>query len=1160
MPLSKPLSLGSHSHFHKHSFSVPVRIFLFGEVRLEVGGNLIALPQRESLLRLFVRLLLQSGQPQARKALAFSLWPDETEANALANLRRHLYLLRRALPPAAQGLLHISSQTVLWAESEDCWLDVRAFACDSDETDELEAIVGLYGGDLAAGVYTDEWILARREELRSRYLDLLKRLIRSCLEQHQLERGLKWARQLTAQDPWDEEAVRLQMTLEALTGNRAAAIAAYQRLARDLERELHTQPMPETMALYGDILDNRLPRLAPQRNISPEPHFVGRAHELAQLQALLAALRQGQGRIVFISGEAGVGKTSLLREAFHRFLASSGEDVPRLFWGHCPPPAGDAPPRPYAPWRQVFAAAAPLLVRSAEIPPEWLSRILPLVPDLSLLRPGLLAPVQLDAAELRAALHQGFHFLAFQRPLVLVLEDVHWADIASLELLAGLADICQTLPLLLLVTHRAGDVPVALLDLKRELRRRRCAQEMPLRALSEEESRLLLEKMLGREAVTPALWDEINRYAHGLPLLLHEAAESLRQVQRASRQPLSTLRAAIRMRLAQLDSQARQMLEAAAVLGFSFSHRELEAMLGWPSTAYAAVLDGLQAQRLVLDATSPGLDDYTFSHQLIHQIILDDIPPDRAVLLHERAARALETVHAGRAGFAAEIAAHYEAAQRPVEAARCWMVHAQELTDLAAFAQAEAAIERAIAFIEKDDSRASRELRAQATLQRGVIAHHRGQAAEALLLLESALVACREFPSLYADALIHQASALYTCDRYPEAYQAASQSLEMARTLGEKPAITRGLNIRGMVALMMGRPHEAVQDLQEALALEEVAGPSTEMVQGLNYLGTALVFVQEYARAQEMLTKAVELSRRGGLRRIESAALTMLGQIALNQGRYGEAVGLYSQAIEVAGVSYLPGLWGKFAGRGAALLRTGSLEEARRDFERGFEVARQVESKYGQLLLRAYLALTNLAQGRTPADSLARLEAEAAAFDLHAVVFLTGLARAGLWRLLGRWESALAACQRALQAAQASGVPQFVQQAQLEELTAHALGGTPDLAVLEWLSRVAHAAGEVPQQARASLVLAAYLERQGSPAEALNAAQRGLALARACPDQPLIGEGLLVLLRLHEALGQAEVAQACRAELRAIAATAYAPLHLALQADSPLRPILLASL
>jgi tetratricopeptide (TPR) repeat protein len=219
-----------------------------------------------------------------------------------------------------------------------------------------------------------------------------------------------------------------------------------------------------------------------------------------------------------------------------------------------------------------------------------------------------------------------------------------------------------------------------------------------------------------------------------------------------------------------------------------------------------------------------------------------------------------------------------------------------------------------------------------------------------------------------------------------------------------------------------------------------------------------------------------------------------------------------------------------------------------------------VESKYGQLLLRAYLALTDLAQGRAPADSLTGLEAEAAALELHPVVFLTGLARAGLWRLLGRWESALAACQRALQAAQASGVPQFVQQAQLEELTAHALGGTPDLAVLEWLSRVAHAAGEVPQQARASLVLAAYLERQGSPAEALNAAQRGLALARACPDQPLMGESLMMLFHLYEALHQAEPAQACRAELRALAESAYAPLHLALDPDSSLRPILLACL
>ncbi len=1143
-----------------HSLSVPVRIFLLGEVRLEVGGNSIVIPQRESLLRLFVRLLLQIGRPQSRKALAFSLWPDETEAHAMANLRRHLYLLRRLLPPTAQKLLHISSQTVLWADSEGCWLDVRAFARESDSIDELEEIANLYVGELAANVYMDELILAYREELRSRYLDLLKRLTLLCFEQNQIERALGWARKLTAQSPWDEEAVRLQMTLEALTGNRAAAIATYQRLARDLERELRTRPMPETLALHSDILNNRLPRLVSQKPILSVRHFTGRSYELAQLQSFLAALHHGEGGIIFISGEAGVGKTSLVREAFYRFLETSSEKSPRVFWGHCPPPTGEVSSRPYAPWHQVFAAAAPLLAHSAEIPPEWLSYILPLVPDLSLLRPGLLAPAEIDAAELRTALRQGLHFLALQRPLVIVPEDAHWADTASLDLLAGLADSCQTLPLLLIVTHRSNNVPAALLDLKRELRRRRYVKELPLRAFNEDESRILLEKIFGNQLLSPALLNEINCYAHGLPLLLQEAAEILRQAQHASHPPVSTLQEAIRMRLAELDSQARQMLEAAAILGFSFSHRELETMLGWSPTDYAAALDSLQARRLVLDATSSELDDYIFSHQLIHQIILDEIPPERAALLHEQAARALQTVHAGRAGFAAEIAAHYEAAQRPFDAARCWILHAQELIDLAAFEQAETAIERAIRLIEKENSRPSRELRAQGMLQRAIIAHHCGQAAKALSRLESVLAACREFPSLYTDALTRQAFVLYTCDRYPEAYQAANQSLEIARTLGEKPAIARNLNIRGLVALMMGHPHEAIQDLREALVLEETASLSTQTAQSLNNLGTALVFVRNYDQAQQVLTQAVELSRRGGLRRIESAALTMLGQIALNQGRYSEAVNIYSQAIEAIGPSYLPGLWGKLAGRGATLLRMGNLEEARKDFEKGWEVACQAESKYGQLLMRAYLILTDLAQGHAPSDSLARLEAEAFAYNLHPVVFLINLERAVLWRLLGEGQSALAARQRALKAGQASGVPQFVQQAQLEELMTHALDGVLDLAALEQLWQGARAAGEIPQQARASLILATYLEKKGNAAKALNDAQHGLLLARACPDQPLISEGLLILMRLHERLEQVEAAQACRAELRANAETTYAPLQLVLQADSSMRSILINSL
>ena len=316
----------------RFSTPAPIRLYLLGEPCLEVNGQVLPLPQRESLLRLFARLALAIGQPLSRKTLAFSLWPEESESEALANLRRHLYLLQRALPGEAQSLLLISSQTVCWADSPACWLDVRAFERESEDLDELEEMVSLYRGDLATGVDTDEWILARREELRSRYRALLKKLSLAYLEQNQLEHALNCCRKLTEQDRWDEEAVRLQMTLETLAGNRAAALNTYQRLADELKREIHAQPMPETMALYSDILNNRLPRLALPKKPASEALFISRAPELAHLQTLLTEARKRQGRMVFISGEAGVGKTSLLQEALQRVRDRAAELGLTLRW------------------------------------------------------------------------------------------------------------------------------------------------------------------------------------------------------------------------------------------------------------------------------------------------------------------------------------------------------------------------------------------------------------------------------------------------------------------------------------------------------------------------------------------------------------------------------------------------------------------------------------------------------------------------------------------------------------------------------------------------------------------------------------------------------------------------------------------------------------
>ena len=1130
--------------------STPVlRIFLFGEPYLEYRGRRISLPQRESLLRLFVRLTLQAGQMLARRNLAFALWPDVPEVEALANLRRHLYLLRQILPPEMRELLLTLPQSVSWQDSPLYWVDVNEFEEGGTSLEALERAAALYRGDLALGVDDDDFLIARREVLRSCYLDFLRKLAEGYRERGEFARALEWARRLVALEPWDEEAVRLKMTLEVQTGNRAAALATYQTLARELERELDTQPMPETMALYRDILHNRLAR-RPLSQKAAVPTFVGREAELAQLSGLFRRLVSRQGGVVFISGLAGVGKTALLQEALRRLAEDGGDAVPRVLWGACPSPKGDCPSCPYGPWKQILNAAVPLLARSEQMPPEGLSRLLPLVPDLGLLKSGLIADAQPNAEELRTALRQAFHALALSRPLILVLEDAHWADDASLEALRELTETGPALPLLIFVTHRLDDLPLPLLQLKHALRRQRALVELPLQPFRAEEARLLLQSLLREETLPSSLYDELTSYANGLPLLLREAAETIRRAC-GTCPVLPTLRDSIALRLEALSRAEREMLEAASLLGFSFLGRELEALLGWPESVYAATLDSLLANRLLTESTHHTVSDYQFPHQLIHEIITETISPTRAVHLHQRAALALYRIHAGESGCAGRIATHYEGGGLPLPAARFWLEYARENTDLAAFDPALRSIERAESLLGNDVSFAGRELRAQAALQRSIIAHYRGQASDALPLLQEALRLSSDFPPVRAHALSRLAHALYTADRYAEAWQSADEALSLAHVLEDLQAVTRALNIRGMAALMLGHPQEAIRDFQEALAIEAAQSVSSvQTVQSLNYLGTALVFIQDYTGAGEILAKTVELARRGGLRWLESAALTMQGQIALNRGRYAQAIELYHQAIEVAVDSYLPGLWGKFAGRGAAFLRIGSLTDARSDFERGLEIARQVESRYGQLLMQSYLAFTALAGGRVPADSLAALETEAAALHLHPVVFLTALFRARLRRLAGDWEQADAAHRRAVQAAQASGVPQFLQNAQLEWLYTQAQSGAAERELLETLTRQAEVAGEVPQQALAQLTLAAMGRFENRPVEALTAARKALLLARACPDAILIGESLWLMMELHRAIGQDGEAQAYRAELLSLAQTAFAPFLLLLESPA----------
>ncbi len=1137
-----------------------VRIFLLGEPRLEYAGQTLPLPRRESLLILFAHLILKSGQTLSRKQLAFQLWPEHPESKALANLRRHLHLLRNFLPVPLQGLLLITPSSVRWQDSEMCWVDVKEFLNADERLESLQRAASLYRGDLTDGVEGDPFLSAQREAIFQKYLTLLRHLAKGYAQKEQIEHALVWTGRLLELDPWDEEVVQLKMKLEAKSGKRAAALQTYQSFVRQLQNELKIDPLPETETLYHDIRANRMDCSLALKKCSSSP-LLCRERELEELLDVFTSLNSGHGRIVFVSGVAGVGKTFLVQEALRRLVEELGEAAPLILWVSCPPPPADSCPLPYAPWSQALNAAAPWLVRNESVTPQWLSRLLPLVPDLALLRPNLIPPEQPSKAELRAALRQAFHALALTKSLILVLEDAHWADEDSLEVLQELVESSVALPLLFLVTHRSEEVPPLLLKVKHALRKRRHATEIPLLPLDEEETQFFLKAFLGEAEISPKRFTEINLFANGLPLFLREAVDMIRSAKRGQ-SGLPSLQDSILLRIKQLSQPAREMLEAAAMLGFSFSDLELEALLGKPLASFAAALDALHASRFLSEELLPGTQHYTFSHQLVHQIILEAIPQERRPALHRRVAAALQEVYADQSGVADRIAAHYQAAGMPLLAARFWLEHARQIIDLAEFNAALRIIASAQSLLETLDKPESRKLYTQAILLRGVIAHHRGQSAAAISQFEEALAQSKAFPALHAQALSSFAYALYSCDRYAEAWQAADDSLRLARSQADPQAILRALNIRGTAALMLGRIAEAVQDLQQTLAQQ---GSSTQlsfqMVQSYNHLGTALVFAGDYSAAYDTLSKAVDLARRGGQKRIESAALMMQGQIALNRGQYPLALELYSQSIQVAGRSYLPGLWGKFAGRGATYLRSGRLSEAQADFEQGLAIARQVNSTYGSLLMRVYLAFTALAMGKPPQDSLFTLEEDAASFDLPAVVLLASLSRGVLRRLLGDFEQAELAQQRAMRVAQASGVPQFRQNAQLEWLLTQAQRGIPNLADLDSLAAQAQARDEMPQQSLIKLICAYNRYGEKRYDQAIAAAQDALALARSCPDRILSGEALRLLLPLHQAIGQSEETQICHIELRKLAKTAFAPFHICLNSPSAptLRQLIIAS-
>ena len=454
---------------HKAAFGdvVDLEVRLLGQPSIAAYGVSVKLAKRTTTLAMLGWIVLQRGEAGSREALAHTLFPNLDKETALAELGRYLALASRALPARiGRPWLIADAKTVRWNADNDTFVDAIEFEHLASAASTQAAAIELYAGDLLEGYYDDsDWIVTERERLRALYLKTLREVIAANSSVRNYSAALAYARRFLATEPWHEDMLRQAMTIHYASGDSSGALAEYERFATLLREEMRISPMPETLALreaivrgealigsVGAAVRVRIDR-ADRQTVRALP-FIGRERERAALQTHWDRAAAGFGGVVLVAGEAGIGKTRLIGELAQVAKAQGGQ----VYAGSTSSPESS----PYQSVVEALRAALPVL-SDRVLDPLTLGVLSGILPELRTQRGDALEVAQLEPdremTRLFASLADAVVRLASPRPLLLVLEDIHWAAAATIGALAAIARTIERARVLIVVTFREEETP-----------------------------------------------------------------------------------------------------------------------------------------------------------------------------------------------------------------------------------------------------------------------------------------------------------------------------------------------------------------------------------------------------------------------------------------------------------------------------------------------------------------------------------------------------------------------------------------------------------------------------------------------------------------------------------------------------------------------------
>lgn len=897
-------------------------LYLLGPVRVERAGQPVQGFESRRALALLCYLAAQD-QPQPRAHLADLFWPDKPEARGRGNLSRVLHNFNTLLP----GCVSADRETVTFNAAA-CWLDATAFAsrtrAPADATALTEAIA-LYRDEFMAGLYLDDcpdfetWLVIERERWRQKVAAMLHTLIVHHTRRGEVETGLRYADRLLSLDPWREEAHRHKMLLLALAGQRSAALKQYEQCHRLLADELGVSPTPETEALHQRLRDGATldamgaqsePPAAPP-NLKTLP-LVGRADAHAWLLTRWDAARRGAGGLTLLAGPAGIGKTRLIHEVTQLIAGQGGLPLA----GRC-----------YefnraVPYQALHEALR--LHRERQNAPTLLPAT---CRDLAWLLPELCPDVQErippERAALFAAVAELLRAWTPPRGLVLFLDDLHWADDDTLDLLHSLVCTLADLPCWWVGTYRSEETPPdhPLTRLQRSLDRDGRLHHHTLPPLTEQDVAQLTARLLTTQDSAP-LTAYLYQESAGNPFIVTEVLAALHE--HGALTPAAAgwewtgdvtaldlpdrVQDIILQRTARLDETSLYLLMLAAAYGRPFNAALLADAAACASETVDAALIEWRARQLVRPVRH---DDLDFTHDKIRSALYQTIPTPLRRLLHARLGAAAETLYptTSDAGDLASVCAyHFDLAQQWPRAVRYLRLASQRTRQAFAHAQTliycQRGLEIARAHLTDDPEQPTAVYDFLCTLETIYDLQSRRKEQRAILdelaaLTENGPAELRTVQRQMEIALRQAHYAEITSD-YPAATRAAERAVTLAQSVGDEALLATGYRQWGYALRRQEGPPAAARHLYEqARAAAERAGAKAVLADALQGLANVAWNQGKYSTAQVYLEQSLTLCQELGDQRGEADAYNILGIVAQRQGDWLQARDQYTRALEL---------------------------------------------------------------------------------------------------------------------------------------------------------------------------------------------------------------------------------------------------------------------